>query len=78
MKQKASGGPGQPLTLSDTDIKSQRVSRRTLLGALGLGAGVAATVAFGTADSAPAADGEKAKKKAGKKKTPPKEESDSD
>jgi hypothetical protein len=69
-----------PLTLSDADITSERaVTRRSLLGVLGVGAGVAAAVAFGTADSAPAADSDKAKDtKSKKKKAPPKEEADSD
>jgi ribosomal protein L12E/L44/L45/RPP1/RPP2 len=68
-----------PLTLSDGDISSERaVTRRSLLGALGVGAGVAAAVAFGTAQSAPAADSEKPKETKKKKKAPPKEEADSD
>lgn len=68
-----------PLTLSDADISSEpAVTRRSLLGALGVGAGVAAAVAFGTAQSAPAADSDKAKDTKKKKKAPPKEEADSD
>ena len=67
------------LTLSDADITSERaVTRRSLLSALGLGAGVAAAVAFGTAENAPAADSDKAKDTKKKKKVPPKEEADSD
>jgi ribosomal protein L12E/L44/L45/RPP1/RPP2 len=67
-------------SLSDDDITSQRaVTRRSMLGVLGVGAGVAAAVAFGTADSVPAADADKAKDaKSKKKKAPPKEEADSD
>jgi hypothetical protein len=67
-------------TLSDADITSERaVTRRSLLGVLGVGAGVAAAVAFGTAESAPAADSDKAKDtKKKQKKAPPKEEADSD
>jgi hypothetical protein len=39
----------KPRTLSDADISSTRaVSRRTLLGALGLGAGLAAAAVAGT------------------------------
>jgi hypothetical protein len=39
---------GKVLTLSDADISSQRsVSRRSLLGTLGLGAGVAAAAVIG-------------------------------
>ena len=45
----------KPLTLSDTDISSQRsVSRRSLLGTLGIGAGVAAAAAFGAVTPAQA------------------------
>lgn len=67
--------PKTPLTLSDADITSQRaVTRRSLLGVLGMTAGAAATAALGTADGAFAADADTTKKK--KKKT--KEESDSD
>jgi hypothetical protein len=70
---------GTPLTLSDADITSERaVTRRSLLGALGLSAGVAAAVAFSTSDSAPAADSDKVKDGKSKKKAPPKEEADSD
>ena len=46
---------GKVQTLSDTDISSQRsVSRRSVLGTLGLGAGVAAAAVFGTATPAEA------------------------
>jgi hypothetical protein len=66
-------------TLCDADITSERaVTRRSLLGVLGLGAGVAAAVAFGTAENAAAADSDKAKDTKKKKKAPPKEEADSD
>jgi hypothetical protein len=73
----------EPATLSDADIDSRRsVSRRSLLGALGLGAGVAATIIFAAADSVPAADSDSKKKKAPKKPPPkkkkPKEETDND
>lgn len=80
----------QPVTLSDADIGSERVvSRRSLLGVLGIGAGVAAGTMLGTAGSAPAADSEATKKAAPKKaaaKKPPakkapakkKEETDKD
>jgi hypothetical protein len=70
----------KPLTLSASDITSERaVTRRSLLGALGVGAGVAAAVAFGTAESVPAHDVPKEKDTAKKKKkAPPKEEADHD
>jgi hypothetical protein len=66
------------LTLTDADITAERsVTRRSLLGALGIGAGAAATVMFATPQAAPAADSSKKKKS---KKTPkkPKEETDKD
>lgn len=72
------------LTLSDADITSQRVTRRSLLGTLGLGAGVAAAAAFGAAEIAHADAGTKKKappkKPAGKKAAPKKKapEADSD
>jgi hypothetical protein len=45
----------KPRTLSDADITSQRaLTRRTLLTALGLGAGLAAATAAGHAQSTPA------------------------
>jgi hypothetical protein len=69
------------LSLSDADIGSQpAVTRRSLLGALGVSAGVAAAVAFGTAESVRAADSDQSsdKTKGKKKKAPPKEEADSD
>ena len=63
----------QPVTLSDTDIGSERVvSRRSLLGVLGIGAGVAAGAMLGTTTSAPAADSDAAKKPAPKKAAPKK------
>ena len=50
----------------DADIVCERrVTRRSLLGALGLGAGAAATVIF-AAERAPAADASSKKKKAKK------------
>jgi hypothetical protein len=58
----------QPLTLSDADITSQRVTRRSLLGALGLGAGVAAAATFGVAETAHADTKTDGKKKAPAKK----------
>jgi hypothetical protein len=73
--------PGEKtLTLSDADIVSERsVTRRSLLGAIGLGAGVAATVAFGTAGEVPAADSDTKKKKTTKKPPKkPKPEADND
>ena len=63
----------QPVTLSDADIGSERVvSRRSLLGVLGIGAGVAAGAMLGTTTSAPAADSDAAKKPAPKKAAPKK------
>jgi hypothetical protein len=74
----------KPVTLSDDDISSQRVTRRSLLGALGLGVGVAAAATFGAAEIAHA-DSDAKKKAPAKKpadKKPPakkkKEETDSD
>ena len=49
------------------------MTRRSLLGALGLGAGAAATVIF-AAEHAPAADASSTKKKAKKPAKKPKEE----
>jgi hypothetical protein len=66
------------VTLTDADITAERsVTRRSLLGALGIGAGAAATVMFATPQAALAADSSKKKKS---KKTPkkPKEETDKD
>jgi len=78
-RRKAPGPAEKAHTLSDADITSERaVTRRSLLGALGVGAGVAAAVAFDTAESAPAADSDKTKDAKKKKKAPPKEEADSD
>jgi len=79
-RKRAPGPAEKTHTLCDADITSERaVTRRSLLGALGVGAGVAAAVAFGTAESAPAADADKAKDaKKKQKKAPPKEEADSD
>jgi hypothetical protein len=48
---------GDPTTLSDADISSQRkLSRRSLLATLGIGAGVAAAAAFGSTTSVEARD----------------------
>jgi hypothetical protein len=72
------------VTLSDADISSQRVTRRSLLGTLGLGASVAAAATFGAAKIAHADSDAKKKapaKKPSDKKPPPKkktEETDSD
>jgi hypothetical protein len=55
MKVKA---PKQTATLLESDISSKRVSRRSLLGTLGIGAGVAAVAAFGASTPAEAADAE--------------------
>ena len=76
MTRKARPAPvDKPLTLSESDITSERaVTRRSLLGALGVGAGVAAAVAFGNAESVPEADTKKETDTAKKKKAPPKEE----
>jgi hypothetical protein len=63
----------QPVTLTDADIGSERVvSRRSLLGVLGIGAGVAAGAMLGTTTSAPAADADAPKKPAPKKAAPKK------
>jgi hypothetical protein len=67
------------ISLSDTDISAERgVTRRSLLGALGLGAGAAATVVFGAPEVAPAADDSSKKKKSKKPPKKPKEETDKD
>jgi hypothetical protein len=63
----------EPVTLSDADIGSERaVTRRSLLGVLGIGAGVAAGALLGSTTSAPAADSDAAKKPAPKKAAPKK------
>jgi hypothetical protein len=68
----------ETVTLTDADITAERrVTRRSLLGALGLGAGAAATVMLGAPDVAPAADDSK-KKKSKKPPKKPKEETDKD
>ncbi|HXE69833.1 MAG TPA: hypothetical protein VN523_10780 [Hyphomicrobiaceae bacterium] len=67
------------VTLTDADITAERsVTRRSLLGALGLGAGAAATVVFGAPQAAPAADDSSKKKKSKKPPKKPKEETDKD
>jgi hypothetical protein len=43
-------------SLSDADISSERVSRRSMLGTLGIGAGVAAAAVLGTTTPAKASD----------------------
>jgi hypothetical protein len=75
MTAKAPDGSKTRLTLTDDDILSQRsVTRRKVLGGIGLGAGVAAGVVLGSTESAHAdADAKKKKKKA-----KPKEAADSD
>lgn len=83
---KAPSTATEMLTLSDADITSRRVTRRTLLGALGLGAGVATAATLGVTDIASADSGDAKEKKAppkkpaGKKAAPKKktEETDSD
>jgi hypothetical protein len=68
------------VTLTDAEIVSQRaLTRRSLFGALGLGAGAAATVILGAPEAAPAADASsKKKKKAKQAPKKPKEETDKD
>jgi hypothetical protein len=67
------------VTLTDDDITAERnVTRRSLLGALGLGAGAAATVMFAAPQAAPAADDASKKKKSKKPPKKPKEETDKD
>ena len=77
----------EPVTLTDADITSRRsVTRRSLLGVLGIGTGVAAAAALGGLTPTVAADatetdkGKKTKKKTTKKQPPkkPKEETDHD
>jgi hypothetical protein len=61
----------QAITLRDADISSERaVSRRSLLGVLGVG--VAASAIFGATSEAPAADADAGKKPASKKAVPKK------
>jgi hypothetical protein len=79
-RQAPAGSVAETVTLSDTEIVSERgVTRRSLLGAMGIGAGAAATVIFAASESAPAAE-EGSKKKKTSKKPPkkPKEETDKD
>ena len=89
MTRKAPPAPAQStVTLSDTDIVSKRaVTRRTVLGALGIGSGLAAAATVSGLTPTEAADGsqtDKGKKTPPKKKTPkkpapkPKEETDND
>lgn len=67
------------VTLTDAEITAERgVTRRSLLGALGLGAGAAATVMLGAPEAAPAADASSKKKKAKRPPKKPKEETDKD
>jgi len=71
--------PQETITLTDAEIGSERsVTRRSLLGALGLGAGAAATVILGAPEAAPAADSDSNKKKAKKPPKKPKEPTDRD
>jgi len=76
----APAGSAETVTLTDAEITSERgVTRRSLLGAMGIGAGAAATVILAAAERAPAAD-ESSKNKKTSKKSPkkPKEETDKD
>ena len=67
-----------PLTLTDADIVSTRtVTRRGLLGTLGIGAGAALAGVLGTSGTVQAADADPSKKKKAKKPAP-KQEADSD
>src|SRR5262249_49330911 len=58
MDEKMSSPAKQQVSLSDQEISSARVTRRSLLGTLGLGAGVAMAAGFATISPAHAADGE--------------------
>ena len=87
MTRKAPAAPAdEPVTLTDADITSKRaVTRRTLLGALGIGTGLAAAATVGGLTPTSAADSsgdkdKKTKKKTTKKPPPkkPKEEADHD
>jgi hypothetical protein len=52
---KAAAKDEKPVTLSDSEISTERnVSRRSLLGAIGIGTGVFATMIFGGTNSAEA------------------------
>jgi hypothetical protein len=52
---KAAAGDDKPATLSDSEISTERnVSRRSLLGAIGIGTGVFAAAIFGGTNSAEA------------------------
>lgn len=52
---KAAGQDKKPVTLSDSDISTERnVSRRSLLGAIGIGTGVFAAALFGGVNAAEA------------------------
>ena len=74
MTAKAPEGSRNKLTLTDDDIRSQRsVTRRKVLGGIGLGAGLAAGVVLGSTENAHADSDSKRKKK-----PKPKEEADSD
>jgi hypothetical protein len=69
----------ETVTLTDADITAERrLTRRSLLGALGLGAGAAATVMLGAPDAAPAAADNSKKKKSKRPPKKPKEETDKD
>lgn len=46
------------VTLTDSDISSERMNRRSILGTLGLGAGAAAAAVLGGTTAAMAADAE--------------------
>ena len=79
----------QPITLSDSEMTTERtMTRRSLLGVLGLGTGVVAAAALGTMEPVAAADSDAPKKKPPAKKPPakkapakkaaPKKETDND
>ena len=66
------------VSLTDAEITAERrVTRRSLLGALGLGAGAAATVMLCAPEAVPAVDASQ-KKKSKKPTKKPKEETDKD
>jgi hypothetical protein len=78
-RDRRSQSAGEPITLTDADIVSERtVTRRGLLGTLGLGAGAVLTGVLAPNSAAEAADSADKKKKSTKKPAPKKEEADSD
>jgi hypothetical protein len=58
MQKKVKSSTKPIVSLSDAEIASARVTRRSLLGTLGLGAGIAAAAALGATSPAHASDGE--------------------